>query len=133
MLCLPRNTLNRKVILMLGIPTLVESLVIRGIVPATNNYHTYLQLLEDKLTDVEEDFFISPVITQDKWKNGLNDRRQLSTRLSTHGFHFKLCIDKTFHLPGSSQCRCLLCNQDCPLLHALSCPQIPSLDHLNSL
>ena len=54
---LHRSTRNRKVILMIGLPTLVESLVKRDRVEITENYCKYIELLEEKLSLVEEEFF----------------------------------------------------------------------------
>ncbi|CAG0884580.1 unnamed protein product [Cyprideis torosa] len=75
---------------MIGLPTLVESLVKRRIVPETEAYLEYIGLLEEKFTDVEEEFHSSPAMTQDVWKNSLCENRHLTTRFSSHGFHFKL-------------------------------------------
>ena len=130
--CLPRNVQNRKVILMSDLPTLVESLVIRGTVPSTTAYVKYLEELENKLADIDDEFFRSPVMVQNDWKTGKNEKRHLSTRLSCHGFHFKLCTIKKCNNP-STGCFCKLCNAPCPLLHALECPKITNLAMIDEM
>ncbi|KAJ4440855.1 hypothetical protein ANN_10702 [Periplaneta americana] len=46
--------------------------------------------------------------------------RHVTTRLATHGFHHKVCGNKTYHEPND-KCVCVLCSELCDRYHIIKC------------
>ena len=100
---LHRCTKNRLVALICNLPFLTEELAAKlGRTPA---YSQYITSLEEKLADVDQDFFLSPAIAQTDWQGPQYKKRHLITRVSVHGFHFQLCTNSKSH-DRTSACRC---------------------------
>ena len=116
---LPKNTRNRKVILMAGLRLLTENLA--DLYGRTPTFENYVLELENKFADVEEEFFKSPVMAQDAWKRGNYDKRHLVCRVSSHGFHYKICIFGKC-MDRDNSCLCKFCFERAgSLLHVLDC------------
>ena len=71
----PRCTRNRKILLLVDSPLLTESLVSRGRVRPTEAYQEYLNNFENKLADIEEEFFMSPAMKQNNWRHANYEKR----------------------------------------------------------
>ena len=128
---LHRSARNRKVLLMTDQPLLTESLVRTARVPSTPAYERYLLVMEEKLADLEAEFFLSPAMTQTDWREGNHEKRHLICRMSDHGFHHKLCLTDYCKF-RSRTCVCRYCFTSCvSLLHALHCPRVFSLSSLD--
>ena len=130
-----RSTRNRKIVLLLELPTLVESLVKRGKVPITEAYLEYISRLEWKVASIETEFFSTPAMTQVKWKNGNCEKRHLVCRLASHGFHHKICFDDKCN-NRCINCKCKFCFKSCESLnHAIECSVLKnkSLAYLDQL
>lgn len=124
---LPRNTRNRLVMTLIESPLLSEYLVTSGRVRSTNDYLVYKRKVEDKLADIDCDYFLTPAFLSDVWKHPNYLKRSLVIRASTHGFHHKLCIDITFH-ERSENCVCKFCKESCmSLLHVFNCDNLSDI------
>ena len=124
---LPRCCRNRKVIVILNSPTLVESLVLSGRCPITEAYSNYINSLENKLVDIDDEFFKSPAVVQNNWRRSNYPKRHLVCRLSTHGFHHKYCFNAKCK-ERNNQCICKYCFCTAEsLLHCLKCPVLSKL------
>ena len=118
---LHKSTRNRLVIMLSGLPLLSEELVSAGL-PRTEAYLSYLDSVQEKLADIDPEFFNSPGMNQDSWKAARCTSRHRTLRVSCHGFHHKLCRMTNCFSP-STLCICKLCEQPAAsLLHALNCP-----------
>ena len=127
-------SLDRKVLLLIDLPLLTESLVMRGRVKLTEAYHRYINNVSNKLAEVDEDFFLSPAMNQSVWKDANYDKRHLVCRLSAHGFHHKVCFLNCKEV--SNACLCKFCFQQChSLLHVLNCSYLKnkSLSFIDTL
>ena len=117
----PRSCRNRKIIAMVKSSTLVESLVSQNRLPQTPAYIEYIDKLQTKLSDIDFNFFNSPALTQTKWQDSNYEKRHLVCRLSCHGFHHKICLNKKC-IDMCNDCICKFCMKaGATLLHALSC------------
>ena len=131
MLGVHKNTLNRHVILITGLTSISEELVSKGF-PRTDAFVDYETEMEEKLYDVNSEFFETCAFTDEAWKESCYLKRNLVMRASTHGFHSVIC-DRYCH-EMSPECICLHCGDSASsLLHAIKCPVIPSLSFLSSL
>ena len=132
---LHRSTRNRKVIMMSGLPLLTEHLINTKRVPGTDAYEEYIDLCYNKFTDIEPEFFSSPVMKNDDWKGACYEKRHLLCRHGSHGFHHKYCSINSCHERNES-CICIFCKNSCfSLLHSLSCSYLKDkgLKFLDSL
>jgi hypothetical protein len=122
---LHQSTRNRLIILLVEAPTLVESLVRRGVVPSTPAYEEYRRALEEKVSDVDEGFLRSPAMHQTTWRGPQQAKRHLVTRGSVHGFHHKLCSKSSVVKACwrmDRDCICKYCQSSCAsLTHVFDC------------
>lgn len=114
------NSRNRLLLLICDTPTLINVLIKKYNLPETEPYKQYLQNLTEKLSQVEGDFFETPAMTQERWKEPLNENRHIITRHAMHGFHHKICGNKTFHTANDT-CTCILCGLKANQYHLLTC------------
>jgi hypothetical protein len=99
--------------------------------PITEEYASYVECLEEKLSDVDPEFFLTSGMVQENWRAASKPKRHLATRASIHGFHHKLCEDSGCYLP-SPQCVCLHCGSSASsVLHCVECGGIPWLGFLD--
>jgi hypothetical protein len=87
---LSKGARNRKVILLLNeIPLLTEDLAKIMPMPITEEYASYVECLEEKLSDVDPEFFLTSGMVQDNWRAASKPKRLCSTApcASIHGFH----------------------------------------------
>ena len=128
---LHKSTRNRLVFYLCDVEHL--SLVCAQKYGRTPAFDEYVARLEDKLADVDPEFFSTPAYTQSVWKQPMYEKRHLATRASTHGFHFKLCTNTRSH-DRSPSCICRFCGFSCgSLLHVFNCNMVRSLEQVNSL
>ena len=129
---LPINAKNRKIALLLNdIPSLAEQLVNSNIVSATEEYRIYITEVENKLCEVEQEFFTSPGMTQEQWKKAGYDKRHLILRACIHGFHHKLCSNKDKHELREG-CKCKLCDETLTINHVFVCSSIGCLANVDN-
>lgn len=117
---LPINSKNRLTLLICDTPTFVTTLKMKYNLDHTESYTAYLASLNDKIKEVPEEFFLTPAMTQNRWKEAMNEERHVVTRHAIHGFHHKICTNKTFH-HAQDTCRCVLCGQPASQYHILYC------------
>jgi hypothetical protein len=88
---------------------------------ATANYENFLTQHLTNSSTIENKFYETPAMTDNKWKrcNFLN--RHVYTRHACHGFHFKLCKNKVFHDKAEDDCVCEKCNEKMETYHFLEC------------
>ena len=102
-----------------GLPTFCDRHQVWLNLPATDAYRQHVADIEEKQILVPMDFFATPAITQESWKEMDYTMRRTICRVSTHGFHYEICSNKTFHEAIPDVCE--LCNQPCPTYHILYC------------
>ena len=126
-----KNTRNRHVILITGLPSISEELVRKGF-PRTAAFVDYENELEEKLSDVDPELFETCAFTDATWKGPSYSKRNIVLRASTHGFHSVIC-DRNCH-DIYPECICFHCGESASsILHAIKCPVIPSLSFLNNV
>jgi len=113
-----RNSKNRLLLLICDTPTPVNTLKRKYKLQDTDAYHTYIQTLAGKMAEVQGEFFGTPAMTQNNWKEALCDERHIVTRHAMHGFHHKICTNKDFH-HAEPACACVLCGETASQYHLL--------------
>ena len=125
------STKSRIAFLIAGSPLLIEDLVRRYKLPATETYDEWIKSWETKLAEVDPQIFNTTAMTSDDWKGPGRVTRHLVARFAAHGFHHRLCTTDGFH-ELSERCRCSRCFERCHLYHAAECIRVESLSRLNS-
>jgi hypothetical protein len=122
---------SRLVILLTGAKLTSEALRESADLPCTPNYRKYLERVEEKLASVDAEFFVTPAMLDDGWKQPLSGVRSTLCRHAIHGFHHKFCVTTTFHEPDE-YCQCRYCGGICQRYHFSSClaPPVLSVLHL---
>ena len=126
---LPRNARNRLVYVLAGTVPFVEDLVRQFDLKVTPALTEFRENFSRKMRDVPRAFYETPAMTDNRWKEPLQELRHLVTRQAVHGFHHKLCLRTGFHEP-SPECFCAFCGLQCPLYHHSECEASPSLKRL---
>jgi len=116
-----RNARNRLVYLLCRTEPFCVELRDRFDLPETPAFLSVLATHRRKLVEVEPDFFDTPAMRQEDWREPLAEQRSLLCRHAVHGFHGELCEAAGFHDPRDS-CVCRHCGEPCPRYHLLSCP-----------
>ena len=61
-----------------------------------------------KMREVPMEFYNSPGVITQNWKEPLNDLRHVITRYSLNGLHDRMCSNPEFHKPTEG-CICRFC------------------------
>jgi hypothetical protein len=77
---------------------------------------------EDKKNrcNVDQWLLSTPAMTTSEWKEANCLQRHLSTRVTAHGLHHRICATKGFHSPNKG-CQCTLCGKLCKMYHIIDC------------
>ncbi len=116
---------NRLVYALIGCPTFIESLKLSFRLPETQNYDTFLQNHVEKFTSIDPEFFSTPGMIIQNWREPHQVNRHVLTRFSIHGFHYLLCSNHVFHEAVPDVCMCKYCLGSCGTFHLLSCTSCP--------
>ena len=76
----------------------------------TDEYAEYTREILQKMNDVDEELFYTPVMTQQMWKDCMQTNRHIVTRHAAHGFHRHIYTRQTLHY-ANKQCTWRLCGQ----------------------
>jgi hypothetical protein len=87
---------------------LLDDLMLKHLLPRTSEVKAVLRSRKRKQDEIWQDFYATEAMTTDSWKKENQEIRHLLTRLAVHGFHTRVCINKKYHIPGST-CVCELC------------------------
>lgn len=123
------TTRSRLAYLLAGSMLAIEDFRARFGLRETDAYRDCLEAWETKFAEVDPEFHSSWAMKQEKWKEPHQENRNVVTRYSVHGFHFKLCTNKSFH-EALMCCICRRCSGQCNKYHAATCPCVPSLNAL---
>ena len=115
-----KNSSNRLIYLLTNTRSLTEDLREKFELPKTPEYSAHIEELTKKRNLVESEFFRTPAMTSNKWKEAGNKFRHRTTRGAIHGFHHVICHVGTYHEPDKT-CICKLCNEHCEKLHLYKC------------
>lgn len=107
-----RTTKNRIIFCLTGEPSLIKTLSVCLELPQTDATKLYMDSWKLKQRAIDPQFYHTPAMRQNVWKEANYQDRYKWTRLAAHGFHHKLYTTSGFHNPGSN-CVCLLCGQGC--------------------
>jgi hypothetical protein len=101
-------------------PYFLEELRLQLLLPVTPAYVECLRNLRSKKSCIWENFCSIDAMVNREWTQSGYELRHMTTRLSAHGFHFKLCKTKKFHEPGP-ECICETCENYCERYHVMLC------------
>ena len=121
-LCLSKFTPNRLVYELARETFFIEDLRLHLLLPSTRQYDSLLQELNTKRSLIWLEFYTTEAMTSKTWWGANYDLRHTVTRFAVHGFHHKICVVKSYHIPGPG-CVCELCGRACDRYHALICCQ----------
>ena len=116
----PQNTRSRLVYELTRETFLIEDLRCEIMLPASDAYKQLLQDLHQKKNSISEDFYTTCAMQDRTWTEANHEMRHVTTRLATHGFHHKVCCNKTYHEPNDT-CVCVLCSEVCDRYHITKC------------
>lgn len=117
---LPQNARSRLVYELTRETFLIEDLRCEIMLPANDAYKRLLQDLHEKKTSIPEEFYATCAMQDRTWTEANHEMRHVTTRLATHGFHHKVCGNKTYHEPND-KCVCVLCSELCDRYHIIKC------------
>lgn len=114
-------TKNRIILTICDTPTLANKIKAKYQLEATIEYQKYLKRHCEKMDNIDRDLFLSPAMTQSKWKNSMQENRHVVTRHAAHGYHHLICQNnKEYHM-AEDACICKLCNLPARQYHLLNC------------
>jgi Reverse transcriptase (RNA-dependent DNA polymerase) len=120
-LSLSKFTKSRYVYELADTGLFVEDLRLKFDLPETESYNKFLTNKSYSSTDIDDKFYDTPAMVNPDWKKSCFDDRHLFTRFACHGFHYVLCLTKSYHASASETCICDKCNQPMDLYHFLDC------------
>lgn len=88
--------------------------------PSTGASNKLLERRKAKRAEIDIDFYGTTAMTDRNWTKENQEQRHTITRLAVHGFHHKICRNKTYHTPNAD-CVCELCGQRCKQYHITEC------------
>lgn len=115
----PLNATNRLLLLICDTPRLINVLIRKYNLPETDAFKQYITNVTEKLNQVDREFLQTPAVTQNKWKDALNEDRH-NDRHRVHGLHHKICDNKVFHA-ANDICTRTLCGRRASQYHILNC------------
>jgi hypothetical protein len=120
-----KNASNTLTLMLAGEDSLVEEL--KGNMDLKEAHWEAYQ--EQRLRKIEmkidQGFLLGPGFTCERWKKQKQKDRHFVMRMTVHGFHFKICMDKSYHDPRTG-CICRHCSEniDQDRYHVLCCVAI---------
>ena len=124
---LHKTSRNRKVYRLAGCPLLTEELQNQLELPPTQEFKKNQEQWQQKFSEIEADFYETPGMKVQWWREARIKQRHRITRGSLHGFHHLICTKPGFHTT-SEECRCRLCGQNCELYHLYKCKEKEQFD-----
>lgn len=111
--------------------TFVEEMDLRGIEFDRVEMTRYLDHRREKVEQLMDmDCIWGPALSNIIWKQELQTPLRVAIcRLTSHGFHHRLCRNSRFHTP-SEECRCKLCGASASLYHIEACPAFIGYDYI---
>ncbi|KAJ4439092.1 hypothetical protein ANN_15049 [Periplaneta americana] len=97
-----------------------KDLRLQFLLPSTSAYESTVLEHQRKKAEIWEEFYVTDAMAREDWKEANYLQRHLVTRFATHGFHFKICRNTSFHDPNEG-CMCLLCDELCGRYHVMEC------------
>ena len=125
------SALNRLLYLLCDTPLLIEDLRVQYRLPTTDAYLEFISMWENKMAEVDPEFYDTGAMKDDAWKGANRTNRHVVVRYAIHGFHHILCRTEGYHLPNDS-CQCSKCEGACTKYHASVCPAVTSLNSLST-
>ncbi|KAJ4447065.1 hypothetical protein ANN_09054 [Periplaneta americana] len=101
-------------------PMLLEDLWLQFLLPSTSAYEGTVLEHRRKKAEIWEEFYVMDAMAREDWNQANYLQRHLVTRFATHGFHFKICRNTSFHDPNE-EWMCLLCDELCGRYHVMEC------------
>lgn len=126
------STRNRLVYLLTGTPLFVEQLKSQFKFPETPAYREFIRLYDEKMADVDPDFYNTRAMTNTEWKGVCRNTRHTVVRYAVHGFHHAICRTEGYH-DLSDLCICKYCGLSCSRYHAGQCTKMTSMTSLNMI
>ncbi|KAJ4434486.1 hypothetical protein ANN_23048 [Periplaneta americana] len=97
---LPQNARSRLVYELSRETFLIEDLRCEIMLPANDAYKRLLKDLHEKKTSIPEEFYTTCAMQDRTWTEANHEMRHVTTRLAIHGFHHKVCGNKTYQEPN---------------------------------
>lgn len=119
-MCLYKKALSRHAYLLAQSNYFVTELKERFDLPDTPEYQEFLKCQEQKVNEVEKEFYDSSAMIDRTWAQPEQKDRHVHTRFAVHGFHHLICTISEFHR-ASHECKCCLCNETCGTYHVKVC------------
>ena len=88
--------------------------------PSTGASNKLRERRKAKRVEIDIIFYGTTAMTDRNWTKENQEQRHTITRLAVHGFHHKICTNKTYHTP-KADCICELCGQRCKQYHITEC------------
>jgi hypothetical protein len=120
LLCLHKTTPSRLAFQIAGVPSFIEELRATYALSDTVAYQTFQLQQEVKMAEIDPDFYISPAMIGDGWKNSMSTDRHIICRKSAHGFHHRFCARREYHT-ADERCLCRQCGLPCTQYHYNRC------------
>ena len=120
------STYNRLVYLLADTELFIEQIKTQFGLPETPAYLEFISSYEEKMAQIDPEFYTTGAMTQSEWKGTGRTNRHIILRFSVHGFHHILCRTDAFHEPCDA-CVCKCCDLNCARYHGRECRQLTSL------
>ena len=98
----------------------IEDIRLHHWLPSTGTYQELVNIRDHKKREIDLEFYTTPAMLDDSWTRECKTHRPVTTRLTIHGVHHKMCANKKFHDP-TEDCKCVLCGQRCRKCHIITC------------
>src|SRR5690606_28164523 len=76
----------------------------------------YVGTIEHKLCNIDPEFYCTPAMSQDQWRDAGNNNRHIVTRFPSD------CRTRGFHT-ATNTCVCLLCGGHAAKYHLITCSE----------
>jgi hypothetical protein len=100
--------------------------------PDTDEYDKVMVKEIVNFSQIYNNFLKTLAFSDPKRKNLNFKDRHLFTRYACHGFHFKLCKSRVYHIEACEKCKCKFFNQKMDTYHLFECKEVncPSLSQM---
>lgn len=115
-----RTSKNRLVYQLCNTELLCDQLKKRSNLQETRAYVEHRRKSEEKMADIDPDFYRTPAMTTERWKDAHQRNRHRLTRGAVHGFHHAICRARDSQ-GGTELCICTLCGEECKFYHIYDC------------
>jgi len=121
-LCLHKSTRNRILYPLCNTGSFVEELRYLFQLRETHAFEEFVTQFYEKQVEINPEFFATPAMCQNIWKQSEQSQRHILTRYSSHGFHHHICTQRGFHEAGLPTCHCGMCGEQfIGTYHLLQC------------